>query len=162
MPVAGMRPGETAMTVHFPASWRRHQCAPRSWTNLDWQYVVCPSTPEPALRSLSRGPMSVSIVYIPMKSSIGGKKTNWHLGSGESPPKKQTQSSTLKPPGCCGANEPDNAALIINESSQHRILITNPHLKTWIRRFTHKDGSQHMPHTTSTHSAPVFSPPPRS
>lgn len=33
-PVLGMRPGETATTRHWPWSWRRHQCAPRSWVNL--------------------------------------------------------------------------------------------------------------------------------
>lgn len=57
MPVLGMRPGETATTAHWPASWRRHQCAPSSCTNLVWLYVVCPSTtPEPAWRSRSSVP----------------------------------------------------------------------------------------------------------
>jgi hypothetical protein len=31
-----MRPGETARTVHEPASWRLHQWAPSNWANLVW------------------------------------------------------------------------------------------------------------------------------
>lgn len=55
-PVSGTRPGETATTVHWPASRRRHQCAPSSWTNLVWQYVVGPAPASPARRSSSRRP----------------------------------------------------------------------------------------------------------